>query len=107
MIPMSWGRSLPFSAPIVSVFASAYLVDLVGLSDVILGGSIGSIYQLLTTWQVYLIGFGFLTLFSVLNYFAPKIAGKFQVSATIVKLIPIFVIAIVVSVFVNIYIWSI
>ena len=85
----------PTIASIVSVFASAYFVDLIGLSDVILGDSIGSIYQLLGSWQVYLIGFGFVTLFSALNYFAPKIAGKFQVSATVIKLIPIFVIAIV------------
>lgn len=94
----------PTIASIVSVFASAYFVDLVGLSDVILGESVGSIFQLLGSWQVYLIGFVFITLFSVLNYFAPRIAGKFQVSATVIKLIPIFVIAILglfASLFVN------
>lgn len=85
----------PTIASIVSVFASAYLIDLLGLSETILGGSIGSIYQLLGTWQVYLMGFGFVTLFAILNYFAPRIAGKFQVTATVVKLIPIFVIAVV------------
>lgn len=85
----------PTVASIVSVFASAYFIDLIGLSDVILGESIGSIYQLLGSWQVYLLGFVFITLFSAINYFAPKIAGKFQVTATVVKLIPIFVIAVV------------
>ena len=85
----------PTIASIVSVFASAYFVDLIGCSEAIFGGPVGSIYQLLGSWQVYLIAFGFLTIFATLNYFAPKIAGKFQISATIIKLIPIFVIAIV------------
>ena len=85
----------PTVASIVSVFASAYFIDLIGLSDVILGESIGSIYQLLGSWQVYLLGFVFITLFSAINYFAPKIAGKFQVTATVIKLIPILIIAVV------------
>lgn len=84
----------PTIASIVAVFASAYFVDLIGVSDVIFGGPVSSIYQLLGSWQVYLIAFGFITIFSLLNYFAPRIGGKFQISATIIKLIPILIIAV-------------
>ena len=38
---------------------------------------------------------GFLILSYVLNALSPKLAGKFQVSATVIKLIPIFLMAIV------------
>lgn len=85
----------PTIASIVAVFASAYFVDLIGLSDAVFGGPVTSIYQLLGSWQVYLIAFAFITAFSLLNYFAPKIGGKFQISATIIKLIPILIIAVV------------
>lgn len=78
----------PTVASIVSVFASAYFLNLCGYEVPI-------IYVLLTNWRTYLIAFGFITIFAVFNYFSPKIAGKFQVSATVIKLIPILVIAIV------------
>ena len=78
----------PTVASIVSVFASAYFLNLCGYEVPI-------IYALLGQWQTYLIAFGFITVFAVLNYFSPKIAGKFQVSATVIKLIPILVIAVV------------
>ena len=83
----------PTVASIVSVFAAAYFLNLCGFK--IDGEPIAIIYQLLGMWQTYLIAFGFITLFAVFNYFSPKIAGKFQVSATVIKLIPILVIAIV------------
>ena len=83
----------PTVASIVSVFAAAYFLNLCGFK--IDGEPIGIIYQLLGMWQTYLIAFGFITVFAVFNYFSPKIAGKFQVSATVIKLIPILVIAVV------------
>ena len=78
----------PTVASIVAVFGSAYLLNLCGYE-------VGIIYELLGMWQPYVIAFGFITLFAILNYFSPKIAGKFQVSATVVKLIPILVVAVV------------
>lgn len=85
----------PTIASIVAVFASAYFVDLIGASEAIFGGPVSTIYQLLGSWQVYAIAFGFITFFSLLNYLAPTIGGKFQISSTIVKLIPILIIAVV------------
>ena len=78
----------PTVASIVAVFASAYFLNLCGYEVPI-------IYVLLSNWRTYLIAFGFITVFAVFNYFSPKIAGKFQVSATVVKLIPILVIAVI------------
>ena len=78
----------PTVASIVAVFASAYFLNLCGYEVPI-------IYVLLGNWRTYLIAFGFITVFAVFNYFSPKIAGKFQVSATVVKLIPILVIAVI------------
>lgn len=78
----------PTVASIVSVFASAYFLNLCGYEVPI-------IYVLLSNWRTYLIAFGFVTIFAVFNYFSPKIAGKFQVSATVIKLIPILVIAVI------------
>lgn len=85
----------PTVASIVSVFAGAYVLELFGAAGKIVGDGYATIYQLLSCWQTYLVGFGFLTLFSLLNYFAPRLSGKFQISATVIKLIPILVIAIV------------
>ena len=71
----------PTVASIVSFIASNYFCALIGVE--------------IPLYAVFLIAFGFITLFSVLNYFSPKLAGKFQVSATVIKLIPIFFIAII------------
>ena len=46
-------------------------------------------------WHFWLATAGLVTLAFVLNGIAPKIAGYFQVSTTVIKLIPIFFIAIV------------
>lgn len=72
----------PIVASIVSLFAGSYFFKLVGLD-------IG-----LTDWQNFLFAFFILVAFVVLNYLSPMLSSKFQVSATVIKLIPIGVIAI-------------
>jgi len=79
----------PTVASIVSVFASAYFLEVTGIVT-----GVTVIYQLLSMWQTYLVAFILLTLFALINYFSPRIAGKFQVTSTVVKLIPILVISI-------------
>ena len=72
----------PIVASIVSLFAGSYFFKLVGLD-------IG-----LTDWQNFLFAFLILIAFVVLNYLSPMLSSKFQVSATVIKLIPIGVIAV-------------
>ena len=48
----------------------------------------------LTDWQNFLFAFGIITLVVIMNYLSPIIASRFQISATVVKLIPILLIAI-------------
>ena len=72
----------PIVASIVSLFAGSYFFKLIGLN-------IG-----LTDWQNFLFAFFILVAFVVLNYLSPMLSSKFQVSATVIKLIPIGVIAI-------------
>ena len=79
----------PIVASIVSVFAGAYFLELIGLSNA------SVIYELLGDYKTYIVAFIFITIFCLLNYLAPKISARFQVSATIIKIIPIFIIAIV------------
>lgn len=45
--------------------------------------------------QVMILGFGFLVGSFVLNVLSPKLAGKFQVSTTVIKLIPLILMAVV------------
>ncbi len=72
----------PIVASIVSLFAGSYFFKLVGLN-------IG-----LTDWQNFLFAFVILILFVALNYLSPMLSSKFQVSATVIKLIPIGIIAV-------------
>ena len=72
----------PIVASIVSLFAGSYFFKLIGLN-------IG-----LTDWQNFLFAFFILIAFVVLNYLSPMLSSKLQVSATVIKLIPIGVIAI-------------
>ena len=72
----------PIVASIVALFAGSYFFKMIGLN-------IG-----LTDWQNFLFAFGIITLVVIMNYLSPIIASKFQVSATVVKLIPILLIAI-------------
>lgn len=71
----------PIVASIVALFAGSYFFKMIGLN-------IG-----LTDWQNFLFAFGIITLVVIMNYLSPIIASRFQISATIVKLIPILLIA--------------
>ena len=73
----------PIIASIVALFAGQYFFILIGQGDVI-----G-----LTHWANFLFAFIVLVIVVVINYLSPMIAAKFQVSATVIKLIPILVIA--------------
>lgn len=72
----------PIIASVVALFAGQYFFELFGFD-------IG-----LTDWQNFVFAFIILTLFVLLNYFSPILSSKFQVSATVIKLIPIGIIAI-------------
>ena len=73
----------PIITAVVSIFAGRYFFTMFclhyGFGD----------------WQVLLFAFLFITLAVVLNYYSPKISAKFQVSATVIKLLPIALIVIV------------
>ena len=72
----------PIIASIVALFAGSYFFKLIGTD-------IG-----LTDWQNFIFAFVVLVLMVALNYFSPMISSKLQISATVIKLIPIFVIAV-------------
>ena len=72
----------PIIAAIVALFAGSYFFRLIGVN-------VG-----LTDWQNFLFALGVVVLMVILNYLSPMISAKFQVSSTIIKLIPIGVIAI-------------
>ena len=72
----------PIVASIVALFAGSYFFKMISLN-------IG-----LTDWQNFLFAFGIITLVVIMNYLSPIIASRFQISATVVKLIPILLIAI-------------
>ena len=72
----------PIVASIVALFAGSYFFKLVGL-DISL-----------TDWQNFVFALIVLILVVILNYLSPILSSKLQISATIIKLIPIGVIAI-------------
>lgn len=72
----------PIVASIVSLFAGQYFFKLIGVN-------VG-----LTDWQNFIFAFIILVLVVLLNYLSPMLSSKFQISATVIKLIPIGVIAI-------------
>ena len=72
----------PIIASVVALFAGSYFFKLIGLN-------IG-----LTDWQNFVFALVVLILIVGLNYLSPIIAGYFQVSTTVIKLIPILVIAV-------------
>ena len=72
----------PIIASIVSLFAGSYFFKLIG-------SNVG-----LTDWQNFIFAFVILVLIVVLNYLSPMLSSKLQISATVIKLIPIFVIAV-------------
>lgn len=73
----------PIIVAIISLLAGSYFFKMIG-------ADIG-----LTSWQNFLFAFGLVSLFVTVNYFSPMLSAKFQISATVIKLIPIFLIAIV------------
>ena len=72
----------PLVASIIALFAGSYFFKLIGTN-------IG-----LTDWQNFLFAFIVIIGMGVLNYLSPMISSKFQISSTIIKLIPIGLIAI-------------
>lgn len=72
----------PIIASIVSLFAGSYFFKLIGLNISLID------------WQSFIFAFIVIILMVILNYFAPFISSKFQISTTIIKLIPILIIAI-------------
>lgn len=73
----------PIIASIVALFAGSYFFDMIGLE-------VG-----LTDFGNFLFAFVIVSLFVALNYFSPMLSSKFQISATIIKLVPILIIAVV------------
>lgn len=73
----------PIIVSIVALFAGSYFFEMIGVE-------VG-----LTDWQNFLFAFGVVSLVVLMNYLSPLISSKFQVSSTIIKLIPIFIIALV------------
>lgn len=72
----------PIIASIVALFAGSYFFTLIGVN-------VG-----LTDWQNFVFAFVILAGMVALNYLSPILSAKFQVSATVIKLIPIGFIAI-------------
>ena len=75
----------PIIASIVSLLAGQYFFQLINPS--------GSWGITLVSWQNFIFAIVILVAFVALNYFSPMLAAKFQVSATVIKLVPIAVIA--------------
>ena len=73
----------PIITAIVAIFAGHYFFRMFG-QDYWYGD-----------WQLILFAFVFITLAVILNYYSPKISARFQVSATVIKLIPIGLIVLV------------
>ena len=72
----------PIIASIVALFGGSYFFKLIGVN------------VNLTDWPNFLFAFAVLLLMVVLNYYSPLLSSKFQISATVIKLLPIGVIAI-------------
>ena len=73
----------PIITSIVALFAGSYFFTMIG-------ANVG-----LTDPENFLFAFGVVTLLVILNYFSPMLSAKFQISATVIKLIPILIIAVV------------
>lgn len=82
----------PIIASVVSLFAGQYFFQLIA-------PAVNKIFGVtlnvgLTDWPNFIFAAVILILVVILNYLSPMIAAKFQVSATVIKLIPIAFIAI-------------
>ena len=70
----------PIIASIVALLAGQYFFQLINPS--------GSWGITLVSWQNFIFAIVILVGFVALNYFSPMLAAKFQVSATVIKLVP-------------------
>lgn len=73
----------PIVASIVALFAGSYFFTMIG-------AEVG-----LTDLENFIFAFVIVSLFVALNYLSPMLSSKFQISATVIKLIPILIIAVV------------
>ena len=73
----------PIIASIVSLFAGQYFFKMFGVD-------VG-----LASWQNIIFAVAVVTASVVLNYLSPIISAKFQISSTVIKLIPILIVAVV------------
>lgn len=73
----------PIITSIVAIFAGHYFFSMFGLN------------YWYGDWQLILFAFAFITLSVVINYYSPKLSAKFQVSSTVIKLVPIALIVVV------------
>ena len=86
----------PIVASIVALFAAQYFFRLFGIQfETVNKLGISVIVDMeFYHWPCFIVAFIILILVVVLNYLSPMISSKFQISATVIKLIPIGVIAI-------------
>ncbi len=70
----------PVTGANISIFASGYLLKY------FLGNKL---FEASYSWSIYVLALAFLTFFLLINYFSPWLSNKFQVSAMVIKLIPI------------------
>ncbi|BBD09121.1 APC family permease [Desulfovibrio ferrophilus] len=78
---VAWFMTFVYYPTLVAVLAwvsANYSVSLIGWTD-----------------GVWTLSFIYMTAFFLLNYFSPVLAGKWQVSATVIKLVPLALVAIV------------
>ena len=73
----------PIIASIVALFSGQYFFKMLGMDIA------------LASWQNVIFAICVITIFVIINYLSPMISAKFQISATIIKLIPIFIVAVV------------
>lgn len=77
----------PVTGANISIFASGYILNYV-LGD--------KLYDASLSWTIYVLALAFVTFFLVINYFSPWLSNKFQISAMVIKLIPIAIIVVAV-----------
>ncbi len=83
----------PIIASIVALFASSYLFLIIENSNDMTGKLV---FEYLGDYRVYIVAILIVIGLVVLNYLSPMISAKFQVSTTVIKLIPIVGIALAV-----------
>lgn len=87
---MGWFNGTVYYSPL-----SAILAWIASLYTLVIFG----VEQPAKSTLIWILAFAYMTVAYLLNYFAPKLSGKFQVTTTVIKLIPLGLIAIVGTVF--------